>query len=48
MNLQQIFYEVKRAVGNAVSVFPLNKIGGGEMITPEELFTEIIEGAWKK
>jgi len=45
MNLQQIFYEVKRAVGNAAPVIPLNKIGGGEMITPEELFAEVVKGA---
>jgi len=48
MNLQQIFYEVKRAVGDAAPVFPLNKIGGGEMITPEELFAEVVKGKWTK
>ncbi|UCC33222.1 MAG: 2-oxoacid:acceptor oxidoreductase subunit alpha [Candidatus Bathyarchaeota archaeon] len=42
MNLRQVFYEVKRAVEGAASVFPVNKIGGGEMITPEELLSEII------
>ena len=42
MNLKQLFYEVERAVKGAVPVFPINKIGGGEMITPEELLSEII------
>ena len=41
MNLRQIFYEVERVVHGAVPVLPINKIGGGEMITPEELLTEI-------
>jgi len=41
MNLRQIFYEVERTVHGAVPVLPINKIGGGEMITPEELLTEI-------
>ncbi len=42
MNLKQLFYEVKRAVEGAVPVFPINKIGGGEMITPEELTEQIV------
>ncbi len=42
MNLKQLFYEVRRAVEGAVPVFPINKIGGGEMITPEELVSEIV------
>lgn len=41
MNLKQVFYEVQRVVGNSVSVVPINKIGGGEMITPEEIVAEI-------
>jgi len=41
MNLRQIFYEVQRVVGDTVSVVPVNKIGGGEMITPEELLAKI-------
>jgi 2-oxoglutarate ferredoxin oxidoreductase subunit alpha len=41
MNLRQIFYEVQRAVGDSVPVVPVNKIGGGEMITPDELLSEI-------
>jgi len=44
MNLQQIFYEVKRAVEGAAKVIPINKIGGGEMITPEEILAEIKRG----
>jgi hypothetical protein len=42
MNLKQLLYEVKRAVEGAVPVFSINKIGGGEMITPEELLSEIV------
>jgi 2-oxoglutarate ferredoxin oxidoreductase subunit alpha len=41
MNLRQVFYEVQRVMGDRVPVVPVNKIGGGEMITPEELFAEI-------
>jgi 2-oxoglutarate ferredoxin oxidoreductase subunit alpha len=42
MNLKQLFYEVERAVGGAAPVFPINKIGGGEMIRPGELLSEIV------
>jgi 2-oxoglutarate ferredoxin oxidoreductase subunit alpha len=42
MNLGEIRYEVERVVGDSAEVVPLNKIGGGEMITPEELLTEIV------
>jgi len=41
MNLRQIFYEVQRVVGDTAPIVPVNKIGGGEMITPEELLAEI-------
>ena len=44
MNLQQVFFEVQRVVKGAVRVTPVNKIGGGEMVTPEELFS-VIEGS---
>ena len=40
--IKQLFYEVKRAVEGNVPVFPINKIGGGEMITPDELLSEIV------
>ena len=43
MNLGQISREVERVACNA-EVIPLNKIGGGELITPEELLTKILEG----
>jgi 2-oxoglutarate ferredoxin oxidoreductase subunit alpha len=43
MNLGQIFYEVKRAACST-EVIPLNKIGGGELITPEEILAEIEGG----
>lgn len=42
MNLGEILYEVERVVQGAAKVVPLNKIGGGEMITPEELLAEIV------
>ncbi|NIV44243.1 2-oxoacid:acceptor oxidoreductase subunit alpha [Candidatus Bathyarchaeota archaeon] len=41
MNLGEILYEVQRSVKDTTRVVPLNKIGGGEMITPEELLAEI-------
>jgi hypothetical protein len=41
MNLRQLFYEVSRAVHGVVPVHAMNKIGGGEMITPKELFEEL-------
>ena len=46
MNLRQIFYEVQRVVGDTMPIVPVNKIGGGEMITPEELLTEIEKEMW--
>ena len=42
MNLRQIFYEVERAAHSCAPVFFINKIGGGEMITPDELLSEIL------
>lgn len=42
MNMRELFYEVDRAVHGAAPVVPVNKVGGGEMITPEELLTEIV------
>ena len=47
MNLKQIFYEVERAACGEARIVPLNKIGGGEMITPEELFSKIMEASRK-
>ncbi len=44
MNLQQVFFEVQRVVKGAARVTAVNKIGGGEMVTPEELFS-VIEGS---
>jgi 2-oxoglutarate ferredoxin oxidoreductase subunit alpha len=46
MNLRQIFYEVQRVANGLAEVISLNKIGGGELITPEELF-EKIQGSIK-
>jgi 2-oxoglutarate ferredoxin oxidoreductase subunit alpha len=37
MNLKQIYYEVQRVVASTAQVVPVNKIGGGEMVTPEAL-----------
>jgi len=43
MNLGQVVREVQR-VACGSEVIPLNKIGGGELITPEELLERILEG----
>jgi len=43
MNLGQIFYEVERATKGSAQIIPLNKIGGGKLITPEELLEKIRE-----
>jgi 2-oxoglutarate ferredoxin oxidoreductase subunit alpha len=43
MNLKQMYYEVERAANGHARVIPLNKIGGGELITPEELLAKIEE-----
>ena len=43
MNLGQVYREVQRVACKS-EVVPLNKIGGGELITPEELFAKISEG----
>jgi 2-oxoglutarate ferredoxin oxidoreductase subunit alpha len=43
MNLRQLYYEVERAASGQAHVTALNKIGGGELITPEELMAKIIE-----
>jgi 2-oxoglutarate ferredoxin oxidoreductase subunit alpha len=43
MNLGQISHEVQRVACNS-EVIPLNKIGGGELIMPEEVLAKILEG----
>jgi 2-oxoglutarate ferredoxin oxidoreductase subunit alpha len=43
MNLKQVFYEVQRVANDSTKVVPFNKIGGGELITPEELLEKIRE-----
>jgi 2-oxoglutarate ferredoxin oxidoreductase subunit alpha len=43
MNLKQVFYEVQRVAGDSTKVVPLNKIGGGVPITPEEMLAKIEE-----
>jgi len=47
LNLGQIHYEVERASKGSAKVIPLNKIGGGELITPEELLAKILKEAQK-
>jgi len=42
LNLRELFYEVDRAVHGVVPVIPVNKVGGGEMIAPEELLAEVL------
>ena len=46
INLGQIAREVQRVACNS-EVVPLNKIGGGQLITPEELFAKILEEGGK-
>jgi 2-oxoglutarate ferredoxin oxidoreductase subunit alpha len=43
MNLKQLYHEVRKAAEGQTRVSPLNKIGGGELITPEELETKILQ-----
>ncbi len=43
MNLGQVVREVQRVACKS-KVIPLNKIGGGELITPEEVFAKVLEG----
>jgi 2-oxoglutarate ferredoxin oxidoreductase subunit alpha len=43
MNLGQVCREVQR-VACGSEVVPLNKIGGGELITPEEILEQIMKG----
>ena len=43
MNLRQLYYEVQRVAGGSSKIIALNKIGGGELITPEELTAKIME-----
>lgn len=47
LNLGQIYYEVERTANGLAKITPLNKIGGGELITPEELLAEIAKGGQK-
>jgi len=42
LNMRELFYEVERAVHGKAPVIPVNKVGGGEMITPEELLAEVL------
>ncbi len=43
MNLRQIYYEVQRAAKGSARTISVNKIGGGELITPEELLAKVEE-----
>jgi 2-oxoglutarate ferredoxin oxidoreductase subunit alpha len=43
MNLKQLYYEVERATNGHSQIASINKIGGGELITPEELLAKIAE-----
>ena len=42
LNLGQLVLEVERVAGGDARVVPVNKVGGGEMITPEELLSEVL------
>ena len=41
MNTQQLFFEVQRAANGVSKVTAMNKVGGGEMFSPEELLAEV-------
>jgi len=43
MNLKQIYFEVQRASGRESDLAPINKIGGGLIITPEEIASKVKE-----
>lgn len=43
LNLGQIVYEVERTVAGNVHVVPMNKIGGGQSITPHEIINQILK-----
>ena len=43
MNLGQLSREVSRVVRDSTTIVPLNKIGGGRMIEPDEILTKISE-----
>ena len=43
MNLKQIYYEVQRTAKGSARTISVNKIGGGELITPEELLAKVEE-----
>ncbi len=43
LNLGQLMFEVERVVAGRCKVVPLNKIGGGELITPMEIVNKILE-----
>lgn len=45
MNLRQIYYPIRKAARPNAEVVPLNKIGGGELLTPEEILAVIVEHA---
>lgn len=47
MNIRQLFWEVERVAEGKAKVIPLNNIGGGELITPEEITNKILEEAEK-
>jgi len=43
MNLKQVYFEVLRAVESRARVVGLNKVGGGVMISPEEILSALTE-----
>jgi len=43
LNLGEYLLEVERIVAGSAKVVPVNKVGGGEMITPEELLAEVLK-----
>lgn len=43
LNLGQLSREVSRTVRKSIDVIPLNKIGGGRMIEPDELLEKVLQ-----
>ncbi len=41
MNTRQLFFEVQRVVNGVTRIASMNKVGGGEMFSPEELLAEV-------
>ncbi len=43
LNLGQLKYDIERLANKNSKIIPINKIGGGELITPEEIISKVLE-----